>query len=456
MHKQSEDSDEAQHRVFVLFFGANFNELARVAAMKSSGRKGKTRNEHSEGGYSGFRIPNSAYELERVSASIDPREFWERFISKRKPCIVEGCLDDASFSGLEKWRDFAHLRRQAGSALVQVEQRSKAQRAFGVGARHTMQLSKLLDHIDADGEELYLTSQNLGLGRDGLDSLLAPPVLQLCADAVLRPALLGKLVPQQLNMWLGRASAGSSSGLHHDYHDNLYVLLAGEKRFRLFSPADAQYMCTHGSVERVYANGLINYAGAAQTRADGADAESTAEYELAVAEAKLLEAEESGDARKIEKANAMLASAEQKLEEVFDGKLDDFDFDDFDEIDAVDDYDDDEEEEKPKKKRKEKKSRKAKNSVKSDAKSGAKRDAKQSEPPHFSQLHLGSDGRVISGPPNEFERATMATATVKQGESLFLPAGWFHEVTSFSTSVRSFVRSFVRSLNRFQRISTWQ
>ena len=36
-----------------------------------------------------------------------------------------------------------------------------------------------------------------------------------------------------------RSAEGSSSGLHHDFHDNLYILLRGQKRFRLFSPADA-------------------------------------------------------------------------------------------------------------------------------------------------------------------------------------------------------------------------
>ena len=30
--------------------------------------------------------------------------------------------------------------------------------------------------------------------------------------------------------------ASSSSGLHHDFHDNLYILLRGRKRFHLWSP----------------------------------------------------------------------------------------------------------------------------------------------------------------------------------------------------------------------------
>ena len=51
--------------------------------------------------------------------------------------------------------------------------------------------------------------------------------------------------------------AGSSTGLHHDYHDNLYVLLRGRKRFRLFPPSLADRMYVHGQLQRVHPNGRI-------------------------------------------------------------------------------------------------------------------------------------------------------------------------------------------------------
>ena len=88
-----------------------------------------------------------------------------------------------------------------------------------------------------------------------------------------RPALLGRLVPMCLNLWQGNSREGASSGLHHDYHDNLYVLLRGRKNFRLYSPADAERMYTVGTLERVHPNGRINYEGF-ETNADGADAEA--------------------------------------------------------------------------------------------------------------------------------------------------------------------------------------
>ena len=54
---------------------------------------------------------------------------------------------------------------------------------------------------------------------------------------------------------------GSSSRLHHDYHDNLYILLRGRKRFRLFPPSMARRMYTHGQIRTVHPNGRIVYEG---------------------------------------------------------------------------------------------------------------------------------------------------------------------------------------------------
>jgi Cupin-like domain len=59
--------------------------------------------------------------------------------------------------------------------------------------------------------------------------------------------------------------AGASSGLHHDFHDNLYVLLRGCKRFRLYPPTAVQRMYTYGQVRQLYSNGRIVYEGQVKT-----------------------------------------------------------------------------------------------------------------------------------------------------------------------------------------------
>lgn len=59
----------------------------------------------------------------------------------------------------------------------------------------------------------------------------------------------------------GCCSTGASSGLHHDFHDNLYILLRGRKRFQLWSPDCALQMHTHGDISKVHPNGRIVYCG---------------------------------------------------------------------------------------------------------------------------------------------------------------------------------------------------
>lgn len=135
------------------------------------------------------------------------------------------------------------------------------------------------DHQD---RQRYLTTQYEGL--DG-EKALPPPCDALASDYPLVPRVMcanlprvpfdaaradfwilfltshahrGKLTLQQVNLWLGRSPAeGSSSGLHHDFADNLYILLAGTKRFTLFPPAAAEHLMTNGQLDVVHDNGLM-------------------------------------------------------------------------------------------------------------------------------------------------------------------------------------------------------
>ena len=79
---------------------------------------------------------------------------------------------------------------------------------------------------------------------------------------------MGNLVPQNYNIWMGFSPVPSSSGLHHDYHDNLYILLRGRKRVTLYSFEDASNLYTRGKIDFVHPNGRINYNGQ-KTNADG-------------------------------------------------------------------------------------------------------------------------------------------------------------------------------------------
>jgi hypothetical protein len=173
------------------------------------------------------------------------------------------------------------------------------------------------------------------VGADGHAEALASPLAELRAAGALplQPALTGNLVPQQLNLWMGAAAAGArrpraagltvlvpvpawaclpllclprrdvcgrqllvcacmpcqtrpgrraavecagcgagaSSGLHHDFHDNLYLLLRGRKRLRLFPPSAAGRMYTRGRPRLVHPNGRIVYHGQARGPAAAPD-----------------------------------------------------------------------------------------------------------------------------------------------------------------------------------------
>jgi hypothetical protein len=79
---------------------------------------------------------------------------------------------------------------------------------------------------------------------------------------------MGQLIPQNINLWMGNSTIPSTSGLHHDYHDNLYILMRGNKSIDLYSFEDIASLYTVGDLERVHPNGRINYRGQ-PTRADG-------------------------------------------------------------------------------------------------------------------------------------------------------------------------------------------
>lgn len=139
-------------------------------------------------------------------------------------------------------------------------------------------------HLDKSETE-YADSANR-LTADEIDfrvkSLLQPPLTALVHDDTfpITPTPFDRLVTQQINLWMGASQksvspvdllhptrqglgryvpSGNSSGLHHDHADNLYVLLEGRKRFTIYSPADAHTMYTVGNINKVYSNGLIDY-----------------------------------------------------------------------------------------------------------------------------------------------------------------------------------------------------
>lgn len=178
-----------------------------------------------------------------------------------------------------------------------------------------MLFGEFVQEVSKGNNKLYLTTQDAAVAKDGFPELLSRPVQDLARDIPLCPALLGGLVPQSINMWMGCSPDGSSTGLHHDFHDNLYVLLRGRKRFRLYSPNMADLMLTNGELQMVHPNGRIVYKGDGRIRADGAEVHDAAAWEARhKAETELAGASCHDDSDVDEDDSAMEAALDMMLD----------------------------------------------------------------------------------------------------------------------------------------------
>lgn len=215
-------------------------------------------------------------QVDTVRASdIAPEAFFDRYVKNRIPVKLVGSITDARWNG-HAWLDLAYLDRKCGHCLVKVERRCERgafQTDFGNGLEQQVCFSEFLNAIRSGDESYYLTTQQLGYSPEGEPGIVSAPLTELDGEFPWRPSLTGNLITQNINIWIGSSSKGTCSGLHHDHHDNLYILLNGEKSFKLFSPAELPNMYVHGSIARIHPNGRINYSGQL-TRADGADVNS--------------------------------------------------------------------------------------------------------------------------------------------------------------------------------------
>lgn len=211
--------------------------------------------------------------LERINAEcITARQFFNRYVRRRMPVILTS-------SNTECLRAFSPdaLASIAGHCRVVVERADPdSYEAFGrtdANSRMDMKFSEFITRMKE--EELYCSTQPLPEDRHGPKALTSPHVQALIDKGMIPDhlPLMGNLTPYQINAWIGCSEDGTSSGYHHDFHDNFYMLLAGEKQFRIASPNFAADHPTYGCKERrevlIHKNGLISYVGS-MIREDGA------------------------------------------------------------------------------------------------------------------------------------------------------------------------------------------
>lgn len=336
-------------------------------------------------------------------------------IKNRRPCVFRKLLPE--FHDLPKIANLKQLRRYAGSTTVSVEPISE-KGTFGTSAtKHELSFEQFLDKLEAS-EKLYLTTQYTE--TQGTDVPLEEPLrtLKEHCDFPSLPECIGKLVTAKINLWLGATNDGTSSGLHHDFHDNVYILLSGSKTFRLLKPTwtICDKLKLHGRPHQIYENGLITYNG--RLCADGLLEVTKAQLRADMCERRLQDAEALGEG--VESAEAAYEFA---LEALLEAKLGD------DEASEDGTFEDATSEE-------------GNSQVDVESLTAVQDHAGQDEglrilsssivsndvePPSFSRLTSDEVSQLLKD-----ETAGCREISLEAGQMLYLPASYFHEVISKS------------------------
>ncbi|MEW5304433.1 MAG: hypothetical protein WDW36_007044 [Sanguina aurantia] len=332
-----------------------------------------------------------------------------------------------------------------------VEKRKDPSDTFGRGRKVEMTFGRLVKRLAGGDESLYMTTQQVPVALDGHPSLMTSPLTQLAEDFEPRPSIAGNLVPQQINMWMGNSRSGASSGLHHDFHDNLYILLRGRKQFTLYDPSHAADMYLNGALQAVHPNGRIVYQGQGRIRADGADENDAALFLARAAAEEAISHAEAAQGRGEQGAAESLAAAEAELERAMEAELDAA----FDDDDGVADSDMDAEDEGegfPGSQRNLSSTGKGSRTAAAAAAAAAggpggkkKRGTAvaaavdgggERAPVSFSKVDVArlTTEEIRIQFPRFPERGAGLEADLVAGQMMYLPAGWFHEVASFGAA----------------------
>jgi Cupin-like domain len=416
--------------------------------------------------------------LDRVDArSITPQAFFEAYVSRRKPCVlvnlsidgnVDGnglVVDDPDAAKAERASalpvatdptQLLHaLQGQLKDAIFQMEVRESSQEAFGQnrtspGRQVELTFGEFLDEVPARQKHLYYLStqqstrsknakEGGGEGENEEDrydasgsrladaleeSSSAHPNLARALERAQQ--LAGSLLLDSKHGWLGfspvatggeavGAPRPSCSGLHHDFHDNFNVPLVGTKVWTLYPPTEYPHIPLFGTVHGLHGfNGLLCYRDNV-TRADGVP--------LSVL---LRDDDQDEDEEEDDTEDATGAFGNPDGEDSDDDDDDEEDGGEGDEGDSTGDasnrVDDENSHEAPKK---------------GLASTDAGDHDNQRRPNSFSpvDMTLSAEDRAKKHP--DFCPRREINVVVRAGEALYLPASWFHTVSSSAADVGS-------------------
>ncbi|EDL45611.1 hypothetical protein PVIIG_03719 [Plasmodium vivax India VII] len=205
--------------------------------------------------YAGFCFHrNKISKIDRIDGDISAEQFYLDYILKRKPCLLNSEYVIKNRCNI----DIKYLRENIENVPVELEQ--KISNSFGIGEKKKMKFHDFLSLLEEGNTDYYLNTQYIKESAYCPSDFCNALTRQMINFLPKRLEIMGNLEIYQYNVWLGNnADEDLKTFLHHDYHDNVYVLLKGRKVFRIYSPDFAPHLKTNGNVYRVHNNGLITY-----------------------------------------------------------------------------------------------------------------------------------------------------------------------------------------------------
>ncbi|KAI0697771.1 Clavaminate synthase-like protein [Cytidiella melzeri] len=403
-------------------------------------------------------------QLKSIQSTVTAEDSFKTFISKRQPVVIKGLPDDESFKA-RSWTDLNYLAEKAGDSEVLIEPMHPESHQFGTNVqRLTVSFREFLLSLQREeGPHHYLTTQYADLDSDELEqTALPPPADALAGEYPHVPRIMGNVCLQQVNLWLGRSTEGSTSGLHHDFHDNLYCLLRGRKRFVLYPPSEIKNLYPYGTLDALHENGLISYADA-PVRSDGLPVRVALKARVKAIEQKLsfIPRGKGKGKQDTKERKALMKAHDEALDELAQYTLEAVDGidveDEIDDFDALmadmggedsDGLDDEVENTSKINAESEDEEENDEDEDEETGEGGIQNDeaAEGGEPSSFSRVptafvhhHLDLPTTAIAPPSASMHDFPLLQKTpppfvvdLNAGEMLYLPASWWHEVTSSS------------------------
>lgn len=195
--------------------------------------------------------------IQRVEYPIAIERFFLDYFIPRRPVIIRAQSLSQLGWRTELWTDDYLTFKAGGQGVFVLNSRDRMDFMPERSAFAPMLFQDFISQVMAnpDGNEtMYLNLQDFGK-----EQLIEPPLLQLIGDFSI-PVYFKDLLLRCVNVWMGNSRRPIVTPLHHDFNDNLYVVVEGRKRFTLFPPTQAFNLYTRGEPLAVEENGRIRYA----------------------------------------------------------------------------------------------------------------------------------------------------------------------------------------------------